>query len=693
MNQYSRIFQDSDTPVEQLLDQVGTLGWQASAADVSMIQAAHAIDGENWAPQLTPYEEWKPQGDGSQREGHVGDLFSVGFMNLGVSEELRLRLVANGLEEARKLAEREKQAEEQAEAEAVDPDAVDLSQVFGVKEGRDGFVLSKVDLRQYAKRCRRDRDLVVVLPSHVEGVPITRIDSDAFSRFNVRGIGVRLLVVPDTVHSVDARAFSYLAAEAIYLGRECRNLGSQPLERWALKPAIERRTYVVSPANEWWTSVDGSIFSKDGSHLVFFAPPYGKRVSISAGVRRVGADAFAKWGSIPEVVECGHELERVASKQWDGSLWLCPQDAPAFEALVQRNVRLAGSDVATVDDCWYDFDERGALLVAGPPAPPSVSQTFAHAVAASAKAARGARPAGAGNAEAGASSSGSGGGAGSASDAVKSSARSGLSAADLAKQVAHAAPAADVLSVPRAVHGHPVVRIAPRALVTAPQTLILPESIEVVGHDNSCKGTRHLSLPQGLRRIEAHSFCSRELQGVVSIPASVESIGEGCFEYAVCRLEHTGTIVHVSANQLLNCFIERTAEEAAALRDVAFAERVPFDLARYDDLLCKGQNLPNRVGALVHRIASPVGLSDASRESIVGQLRSNAQEAMEFVAREGDTQMVARLADAGFIDESTFDTQIELLRRANRTDCVMLLMERRRAQAQPVASARTRFAL
>lgn len=661
MNQYPPIFQDFETPANQLLEQVGTSGWQASSSDVGMIQAAHAIDGENWAPQLTPYEEWKPQGDGSQREGHVGDLFSVGFMNLGVTEELRLRLVANGLEEARKLAEREKQAEEQAEDELVDPDSIDLSQVFGVKEGRDGFVLSKVDLRQYAKRSKRDRDLVVVLPSHVEGVPITRIDSDAFSRFNVRGIGVRLLVVPDTLHSVDARAFSYLAAEAIYLGSDCRNLGAQPLERWALKPAIERRTYMVSPDNEWWTSVDGSILSKDGSHLVFFAPPYGKRVSISTGVRRVGADAFAKWGSIPEVVECGHDLERVASKQWDGSLWLCPQDAPAFEALVQRNVRLAGSDVATVDDCWYDFDAHGALLVAGPPAPPSVSQTFAHAVAASAKAAH--------------------------------ASAAGLNAADLAKQAAHAAPAADVLSIPRSVNGHPVVRIAPRALVTAPQTLILPESIEVVGHDNACKGTRHLSLPQGLRRIEAHSFCSRELQGVVSIPASVESIGEGCFEYAVCRLEHTGTIVHVSANQLLNCFVERSVEEAEALRDAPAAERVPFDFARYDDLLCKGQNLPARIGALVHRIASPVGLTDASRDSIVGQLRSNAQEAMEFVAREGDRQMVAHLADAGFIDDDTFDAQIELLRRANRTDCVMLLMERRRAKQQPVASARARFAL
>lgn len=662
MNQYSPIFADAQTPVGQIVQAVGADGWHASSSQVGVMQAAHAIDGEMWAPQLTPYKEWKPRGDGKVKGEHVGDLFSVGSLRMGATDELRERMVALGLEAARRMAEEQRLvAERQERHGSVDPDVIELPLVFGVKESNDGFVLSKVDLRQYAKRSGRESNLIVVLPSHVEGVPVVRIDADAFSRFNVRGIGVRLLVVPDTVRSIDAKAFSYLAAETIFVGAGCRHLGGQPLERWALKPAIRCRNYLVSEENAWWRSEDGGIMAKDGSELVFLAPPYAERAAIPRGVRHVGADAFAKWDSVPEVVECDSSLERVASKLWNGALWICPPDAPVFQALLSSNVRLASCDVQMVDGCWYDFDERGALLVAGPPAPPSVSQTFAHAIAASAK-----------------SSDGEG---------------VARSAAVLAKQAAHAAPPATVLSVPSKVAGEPVVRVTPRALDTAPDTVILPEGLTSIGDDNACKGTRHVLLPQSLQRIGRHCFCSRSLEGVVSIPAGVLSVGEGCFEYATCRLEHTGTIVHVSANQLLNCFIERTEEEMDALRDADAAVRAPFDLERYDALLCRGENLPQRVAALVHRIASPVGLSDASRESMVSQLRDDAREAMEYIAREGDRETVARLADAGFIDEETFDEQIELLRRANRTDCVMLLMERHRQEAQPAASVISRFAL
>ena len=171
------------------------------------------------------------------------------------------------------------------------------------------------------------------------------------------------------------------------------------------------------------------------------------------------------------------------------------------------------------------------------------------------------------------------------------------------------------------------------------------------------------------------------------------SIGEGCFEYGIVRLEHTGTIVHISANQLLNCFVERTDDEMAALEGAGPAERVPFDFERYDRMLCEGRSLPDRLGALVHRIASPAGLAEKKRGNLVAQLRAEADAAMEYVAREGDSETVARLVDVGFIDDATFDRQIELLRRANRTDCVMLLMERRHGSAPQQASVKSRFSL
>lgn len=657
MSKYYPIFQDAETPIEQLLREAGTNGWRAKSNEVGVIQAAHAIDGEMWAPQLTPYNEWKPQGNGRKVGTHRGDLFEAGALH-ALPDELREELLRKAAEKARK--ERESAIVEEQD-DYVDRDVIDLPLVFGVKECDEGFVLARVDLRQYAKRSRRDRDLVLLLPSHVDGVPIVRIDANAFSRFNVKGIGVRLVVVPDSVQVVDPNCFSNLAAEYVYIGSDVTVLGGQPLERWALKPQVDKRYYIVSEDNPEWMSIDGSLLSKDASTLLFFAPPYGKRVAIPQGVKSVEADAIAKWDTVPEVVECGHELSRMASKGWDGALWLCPQDAPMFDVLLRRGVRLAGPGVVTDQDCWYDFDERGALLVAGPPAPPSVSQTFARVAASMAE-------------------------GGDDSE--------GMSAAAMAKKVAKTRPPATSLRLPAEVNGTPLVRIASRALITCPDTLIVPETVLSVGEDNSCKGLKNLSLPVTLRRIEAHSFTSRCLNGITSVPASVMSIGEGCFEYSIIRLEHTGTIVHVSANQLLNCFIERSDEEIAALEGADPADCVPFNYAAYDEILMQGRSLPDRIGALVHRIANPFGLSDAARANIVSQMLASSEDVMMNVAREGDAETVAKLMEAGFINDDNFDEQIEMLRRCNRTDCVMLLMDRRRAQnAGKQKSVKSRFAL
>ena len=191
---------------------------------------------------------------------------------------------------------------------------------------------------------------------------------------------------------------------------------------------------------------------------------------------------------------------------------------------------------------------------------------------------------------------------------------------------------------------------------------------------------REAALPEGLEAIGPHCFCSRILEGPVSIPASVRSIGEGSFEYAVCRLERTGTIVHVSADQLLTCFLT-DAEDG-----------VPFDYGRYDELLRSGKNLPDKLGAVLHRLTVPYRLEDATRTALVAYLRDHEREAQKRVAQEGDRAMVEALVRDGFVDERTFDRQIELLRACNRTDCVLYLMEQHRAQSKPT-SVRERFAL
>ena len=648
------VFQDTETPLDQLLSEALASPWHARAEEVTLVQAGKAIEGENFKPQLTPYAEWKtnkakgeetPYDPRNTRAGKWGRIKCI-------DDNERERLVAIGLENARKLAE---QREHEKEEERAHLTGSLTSRVFAVKESADGYILAKVDLRQYAEQTGSECDLVVVLPNDIDGVPVVRIDTEAFSRYNARGIGVRLLIIPDTVCAIDTNAFSFLAAETIYVGAGCTEFGGQALEKRILKPTIESRHFIISPDNPSWQSIDGSVLSKDGKELAVLAPPYSKKVLLPESVKRIDRDAFADWGTVPDVVQCGYTLEHLASKLWDSALWLCPQDAPLFSVLSERGVRLASPAAVKTGDCWYDFEGDRALLVLGPPAPLSASQAFVNTLAKH----QDANP-----------------------DEVDTS----------APKPTQEVPSHIALSVPREIEGKAVRRVAPRALIDGSETLSFPEGLESIGYDNACKKTKHLYLPRSLKRIEAHSFCSRKLDAPTSIPESVFSIGEGCFEYCICRLEHTGSIVHISANQLLNCFIERTEEEAARLGNNP-ADYVPFDFERYDTLLREGRSLPDRLGALIHRIGTPFHLDGATRTSIVTQLKANEQEAMEYVAREGQVDTVIQLLEAGFINEANFDAQIELLRRCNRTDCVLMLMDRHRQSQSESASVRSRFSL
>lgn len=371
------------------------------------------------------------------------------------------------------------------------------------------------------------------------------------------------------------------------------------------------------------------------------------------------------------MVDCSAALARVDSRSWDDAVWRCPVEAPAYRALRKRGVRLAGPAAVELEGCWYDFDAEGAVLVAGPPKPISVSRRFAEQAAVRAVAVRG-KDEVADDADVCALSP-----AAAAAEAATEFAASGEAGSTVGYV---SASASDVLALPRQVEGRPLVRIGVRALPFAPASVVVPDTVRIIERDNACRGTKRLILPEGLVSIGAHCFWSRKLEGPVLIPASVRSVGEGSFEYAVCRLSHVGAIVHVSADQLLTCFLTDASDG------------VPFDFGRYDELLRSGKNLPDRLGALLHRLAVPYRLADDMRSVLVSHLRGYGREAQERIAREGDRNMVEALVKAGFIDDASFDRQIELLRACNRTDCVAYLMEHHRAQAKPT-SAKERFAL
>lgn len=654
------VFHDTSTELNELIEHVRKNQPNLCAQDVDMVRAAQAAEGEVWSPQLPPYRAWASRGEagvGDQgRQGADGDLLVVGALGMGLSDEEREKLLAHAAE--RGGVEERIGKDGAAPFPSAGPTAParermgdDLRGALRVRQDADGYALVGFDLRRLAAAAGSDDGLVVSLPAFVDGVPVVRVTAEAFTRRLVQGVGVRLLAMPDTVQIVGANAFLALSVQHIHVGAGVRVLGEQPCDLAGVSPRLKRREYSVDVRNGRFCARDGNLFADGGSTLLFLASPYDERIELPAGVERIGASAFAAGCESPSVVSCPPTLARVDAKGWDDAVWLCPSEALAHRPLAARGVRLAGPRAVELDGCWYDFDDAGAVLVAGPPAPTSVSKRFAAAAAVRAATLRG-----------------------------QSAVEQAPSPGQVAHVAAHSAAPEDALVLPRSVEGRPLVRVGVRALPYAPASLVVADTVRVVERDNACRNAKRLVLPEGLEAIGAHCFCSRILEGPVSIPASVRSIGEGSFEYAVCRLERTGTIVHVSADQLLTCFLT-DAEDG-----------VPFDYGRYDELLRSGKNLPDKLGAVLHRLTVPYRLEDATRTALVAYLRDHEHEAQQRVAQEGDRAMVEALVRDGFVDERTFDRQIELLRACNRTDCVLYLMEQHRAQSKPT-SVKDRFAL
>lgn len=565
-----------------------------------------------------------------------------------------------------------------------------------VREDGEGYAVSAVHLSVLAEHGLAADNLVVVVPSAIAGRPVVRIASEAFARRFTSGAQVRLLVVPNTVEVVGAQAFGSVCAEVIALGAAVNTYDPAPLDMALPAPRLAARRYVVHPDNKKFLVKDGCLLERLSgdtvdvadiaalpTRLLFAEAPYGEKVTLPAGVRIVGSAAFAKGCPPPRVLDAPASLERVDGTVAAETIWR--SDDPAAMARIAARCGGRVTDFQAIDqeECWYGFsggavaamsapasegkgpvtasapDVRETHLVAGPPAPDSVSRRFSSAAHARVQGA------------------------------------AALSPREIAANAANAMVApvstADRLALPRAVGGAPLTAIAERALITAPATLVIPDTVRAIADGNAAKGTRKLMLPEGLQAIGAHCFCSRTLVGPVLVPASVTSIGEGSFEYAVVRLAAADAVVHITSDQLISCFLTDAPDG------------IPFDFERYDAQLLAGRGLPDHLGALLHRLAAPFRLEPALAARIVEALRDRAADAMAAVAREGDIALVRALADGGFLDDETlFERQIERLRASNRTDCVLYLMnwhrDRQEAARATAAAAkpqrsRDRFAL
>ncbi len=671
MSETLSVFHNVETPLDTLIEQATQSPCVLANDCVTVLDAARAVEGEVWSPQLSPYEAWKASGVSSDAKGGtVGDLYTVGALGMGISDEELEHLLAQAHKQPDEGDSNISATSQSIQAQLDSNSFTDemLRNAIGVRRDEDGYVLASFDLRQLATQLGKNDGLIVVLPSSIGGVPLVRIATEAFARRLVQGVGVRLLVIPNEVKRVGADSFLALSAQRIHVGSGVQQLGEQHCDLAGVSPRLARREYSVSALNKNYMACDGNLFSKDKKDLLFLASPYGQHIELPKGVEHITSAAFAQGCEVPSVVDCDEALARVDDHSWDDAVWRCADRAPVVQSLKKRGVRLAGSQAVELDGCWYDFNDEGAVLIAGPPKPLSVSQSFADKAAIRAVAVR-KRDAHDGNGALDDISP-----AEAAAEAANEFAASG-EAGSTVNYVS--ARVGEMLALPAQVAGRPLVRIGVRALPWAPASVVVPDTVRAIERDNACRSTKRLVLCEGLETIGEHCFCSRKLEPPVSIPASVRSIGEGSFEYAICRLEHTGSIVHISADQLLSCFLVDPLDD------------IPFDFERYDELLRLEKNVPDRLGAILHRLAKPVRLDETLRNTFVEQLRAHEQETLERVAQEGDRSMVEALIEAGFINDNTFDRQIELLRVRNRTDCVLYLMEWRRAQREAATQEST----
>ena len=565
-----------------------------------------------------------------------GDLFTIGALGMGLDEDFFKRFLAQAVKATDKTDEERR--------ELVDPLRAARG-CISLKECPGGWELYAFDLKTFGRLCGLCRDLVVVVPGHVDGMPVVRIAKDAFARPLVQGIDVALLVLPDSITSIAQDCFSCISARTIYLGSSLESFAPQACDLGLFSPKLKQRAYLVSHENKAIKSEGPAVLCADGTQLLFLEPPYADEVVLPEGIENVAPRAFCTGTPAPARVVYPDSLKAHTAGAFDRAVWIGNPSRRLRDSFVRDQIRNAHPDSIQMGECLYDVNEDGSVsLVAGPPPAMSASQRFA--ATRMLKVDETASPTG-------------------------------------NERVAQVGQEATVLAIPEAVSGRSVRAIASHALPFAPLTVQLPSTMVRVDDGNTAKGARRLVIPDGVERIGADCFSSRTFDDVIDIPASVRYIGKGSFQYALCRFAPTGAVIHVPADALRSPF------------GIESGDGSPFDLEAYDRALVDGVNMLDRLGARIHRLAMPFELVGTACRHVIEYLEKDIGATLRSVAAEGSIEVLDALLDAGLLEGSRFDDMVELLRAANRMECVMHLVHRtQRAQtASQTESSRDRFAL
>jgi hypothetical protein len=123
---------------------------------------------------------------------------------------------------------------------------------------------------------------------------IKTINSSAF-----RSCAITSIEIPDSVTSIGDSAFSSCALTSVKLGAGVETLGNN-----VFAYNYNLTEIIISEDNAVYQSIDGSLYSKDGTQLIKCMPGTKTSFTVPNGVVHIGSSAFANCDSLTNIVLC-----------------------------------------------------------------------------------------------------------------------------------------------------------------------------------------------------------------------------------------------------------------------------------------------------------------------------------------------------------------------------------------------------
>lgn len=133
----------------------------------------------------------------------------------------------------------------------------------------------------------------IVIPSSLGGYPVTKIGAGAFQfKPNITNI-----TVPEVVQTIETHAFS-----------ECYNLQTislpasvKTIDLSPFRNCTSLKKITVNANSEYFSSIDGVLYSKDKKTLVYYPNAKGSSYTVLNGVTTIGPDAFRTCRNIKKI--------------------------------------------------------------------------------------------------------------------------------------------------------------------------------------------------------------------------------------------------------------------------------------------------------------------------------------------------------------------------------------------------------